>query len=94
MFPCKSWRPNSSPSSGDTDGLQLIATGWSPRFSDNFSTGFVSKDKFRELISQGAFIEHAQFSDNFYGTSFMTVQEIQKSGRRCLLDIEAQVRSI
>lgn len=52
---------------------------------------FVSHDKFKELITQGAFIEHAQFSGNFYGTSFMTVREIQKSGRRCLLDIEAQV---
>ncbi|EJF64195.1 guanylate kinase [Dichomitus squalens] len=56
---------------------------------------FVSKDKFKELIAQGAFIEHAQFSDNFYGTSYMTVHEIEKSGRRCLLDIEAQgVRQI
>ncbi|KAI0793955.1 guanylate kinase [Fomes fomentarius] len=51
---------------------------------------FVSQDKFKELISQGAFIEHAQFSGNFYGTSFMAVREIEKTGRRCLLDIEAQ----
>ena len=53
---------------------------------------FVTHDSFKELIAQGAFIEHAQFSGNFYGTSFMTVRAVQGSGRRCLLDIEAQVR--
>ena len=52
---------------------------------------FISQDKFKALIADGAFIEHAQFSGNFYGTSYMTVREIEKSGRRCLLDIEAQV---
>lgn len=49
------------------------------------------QDKFKELIGQGAFIEHAQFSGNFYGTSFMAVREIENANRRCLLDIEAQV---
>lgn len=52
---------------------------------------FVPHDKFKELIGQGAFIEHAQFSGNFYGTSFMAVREIENANRRCLLDIEAQV---
>ncbi|TFK51638.1 guanylate kinase, partial [Heliocybe sulcata] len=56
---------------------------------------FVSQDKFKQLIAEGAFIEHAQFSGNYYGTSFMTVREIGQSGRRCILDIEAQgVRQI
>ncbi|KAI0629218.1 guanylate kinase [Trametes polyzona] len=69
-----------APRAGETDGKDYY---------------FVSQDKFKQLIAEGAFIEHAQFSGNFYGTSFMTVREIGKSGRRCLLDIEAQgVRQI
>ncbi|KAK0202883.1 guanylate kinase [Desarmillaria ectypa] len=56
---------------------------------------FVTVDKFQELLGQGAFIEHAQFSGNLYGTSFQTVREVEKEGRRCILDIEAQgVRQI
>ena len=42
------------------------------------------------LTAEQAFIEHAEFSGNFYGTSFMTVNTIQSQGRRCILDIEAQ----
>ena len=53
---------------------------------------YVTKDDFEKLKSEGGFIESAQFGSNFYGTSFMTVREIAKSGRRCILDIEAQVR--
>lgn len=52
---------------------------------------FVEREKFQELLKENAFIEHAQFSGNYYGTSFMTVEEVSKSGRRCILDIESQV---
>ncbi|KAH8093755.1 guanylate kinase [Cristinia sonorae] len=56
---------------------------------------FVSHDQFRNLIAENAFIEHAEFSGNCYGTSFMTVREVSGAGRRCVLDIEAQgVRQI
>ncbi|KAI0791635.1 guanylate kinase [Irpex lacteus] len=51
---------------------------------------FVSRDEFLKLISENAFIEHAEFSGNFYGTSFMTVRQVSGAGRRCILDIEAQ----
>jgi guanylate kinase len=51
----------------------------------------VSHDSFNQLLREGAFIEHAEFSSNLYGTSFQTVREIEQSGRRCILDIEAQV---
>ncbi|KAI0924056.1 hypothetical protein AcV5_009418 [Taiwanofungus camphoratus] len=68
------------PRPGETDGKQYH---------------FVTREQFRELLDEGAFIEHAEFSGNFYGTSFMTVREVSQTGRRCLLDIEAQgVRQI
>jgi len=53
---------------------------------------FVAKDEFVNLIDKKAFIEHAQFSGNYYGTSIQTVKDVAESGRRCLLDIESQVR--
>ncbi|RPD64342.1 guanylate kinase [Lentinus tigrinus ALCF2SS1-7] len=81
----------------DKFGFSVSHTTRSPRAGevDGKDYHFVSQDKFKDLIADGAFIEHAQFSGNFYGTSFMTVREIERSGRRCLLDIEAQgVRQI
>ncbi|THH13042.1 hypothetical protein EW146_g7138 [Bondarzewia mesenterica] len=69
-----------SPRPGETDGKQYH---------------FVSRDSFLQLIDQGAFIEHAEFSGNFYGTSFQAVNSISDLGRRCILDIEVQgVRQI
>ncbi|KZT09886.1 guanylate kinase [Laetiporus sulphureus 93-53] len=64
-----------APRPGETDGKQYH---------------FVTRDKFKQLLDESAFIEHAEFSGNYYGTSFMTVREVSQSGRRCILDIEAQ----
>ncbi|KAI0788819.1 guanylate kinase [Abortiporus biennis] len=76
----------------DKFGFSVSHTTRAPRPGEEDGTHyyFVSKDNFRNLIDQKAFIEHAEFSGNNYGTSFMTVNEIAKAGRRCLLDIEAQ----
>lgn len=52
---------------------------------------FVTPQRFKDLIQDGAFIEHAEFSGNFYGTSFDAVRQVEQQGRRCILDIEAQV---
>ena len=52
---------------------------------------FVSRERFTELINEKAFIEHAQFSGNFYGTSVMTIQNVTSTGKRCILDIDSQV---
>ncbi|KAG1726303.1 P-loop containing nucleoside triphosphate hydrolase protein [Suillus lakei] len=51
---------------------------------------FTTTDNFKNLISEGAFIEHAQFSGNFYGTTIQAVQDVAATGRRCILDIEVQ----
>lgn len=54
---------------------------------------FTTRDSFNEMISQEAFIEHAEFSGNMYGTSAKAVEEVaQKGGKRCILDIDTQVR--
>lgn len=56
---------------------------------------FVNKDSFRQFIAEGAFIEHAEFSGNHYGTSKAAVRDCQSSGKLCVLDIDSQgVRSL
>ncbi|ETW78873.1 hypothetical protein HETIRDRAFT_64215 [Heterobasidion irregulare TC 32-1] len=66
-----------------------------PGEKDGKEYHFVSRDTFLHLIDQSAFIEHAEFSGNFYGTSFQAVNSISQLGKRCILDIEVQgVRQI
>ncbi|TDL20296.1 guanylate kinase [Rickenella mellea] len=56
---------------------------------------FVSREEFLHLLKENAFIEHAEFSGNLYGTSIAAVNTVQSAGKRCILDIEAQgVRQI
>ena len=52
---------------------------------------FVSREDFVSLLDQGGFVEHAEFSDNLYGTSKQAIDSIVESGKRCILDIEVQV---
>ncbi|KAJ3564104.1 hypothetical protein NP233_g8519 [Leucocoprinus birnbaumii] len=77
----------------DSFGFSVSHTTRPPRPGEVDGTHyhFVSHDDFKGLIADGAFIEHAEFSGNFYGTSFATVRGIQAQGKRCILDIEAQV---
>lgn len=53
---------------------------------------FVPRPAFDQLVADDAFIEHAQFSGNCYGTSAKAVKDFEGSGKRCLLDIDTQVR--
>lgn len=45
------------------------------------------------MVTENGFIEHAQFSGNCYGTSRKALADIQSTGRRPILDIDAQVRN-
>ncbi|KAJ4000952.1 guanylate kinase/L-type calcium channel beta subunit [Lentinula boryana] len=81
----------------DKFGFSVSHTTRAPRpgEQDGKQYHFVTREKFLALRQEGAFIESAEFSGNFYGTSFQTVREVQEKGRRCILDIEAQgVRQI
>jgi len=51
---------------------------------------FVSKEQFAALVGQGAFVEHATFSGNCYGTSVAAVRDVAEKGRVCVLDIEME----
>ena len=52
---------------------------------------FTTKEAFEKLITEGGFIEHAQFSGNYYGTSVQAVKDVAEKGRICILDIEMEV---
>ena len=62
-----------------------------PGETDGKDYYFVTREEFERMITDVEFIEHAQFSSNFYGTSFMTVQKVSDLKRRCILDIESEV---
>ncbi|CAB3407023.1 unnamed protein product [Caenorhabditis bovis] len=51
---------------------------------------FTEKEKMEEMIRNNEFLEHATFGGNIYGTSKKAVEEVEKTGKICVLDIELQ----
>jgi guanylate kinase len=51
---------------------------------------FISTTQFQELVRAGAFLEHAQVFDNFYGTGAAQVRDHLAAGRDVLLEIDWQ----
>ena len=51
---------------------------------------FISKEEFEKLINENAFLEYANYSGNYYGTSKKFVDEKLKEGKSVLLEIELQ----
>mmetsp|Transcript_38907 Transcript_38907/g.49668 ORF Transcript_38907/g.49668 Transcript_38907/m.49668 type:complete len:274 (-) Transcript_38907:311-1132(-) len=51
---------------------------------------FTTKEKMTQMIVNGEFLEHAEVHTNFYGTSRQAVQNVQDSGKVCILDIDVQ----
>ncbi|PKY03198.1 guanylate kinase [Aspergillus campestris IBT 28561] len=76
----------------DTYTLSISHTTRSPRPGEKHGVNYyyVTKDEFRDLIAQDKFVENAQFGDNFYGTSKMTIEEQTAKGKVVVLDIEME----
>lgn len=51
---------------------------------------FVSRDEILAGIDNGDFLEYAEFSGNYYGTSKKAVETVLSSGRICALDVDIQ----
>lgn len=51
---------------------------------------FVSIEEFRDLVARGAFLEHAQVFDNYYGTGRETVERLLAAGTNVVLEIDWQ----
>lgn len=60
---------------GETDGIEYY---------------FVDKDEFEQMIKQGEFVEYAQYSGNYYGTSYQTLRDQEAKGKVCVLEIEIE----
>lgn len=88
-------RPSSPPSSlAHSPGADTTRNP-RPGEEDGTAYHFVSRDRFLALVADGAFIEHAEFGGNLYGTTVAAVRAVADTGKRCVLDIDAQgVRSV
>lgn len=64
-----------APRQGETDGVQYY---------------FLSKAEFEEKIAQNAFLEYAQYVENYYGTLEAPVNEKLEQGFDVILEIEVQ----
>ncbi|HTQ09009.1 MAG TPA: guanylate kinase [Fimbriimonadaceae bacterium] len=51
---------------------------------------FVSIDRFREMIAAGAFLEHKEFSGNYYGTPLLGMEALLQQGKVAVLKIDVQ----
>ncbi|GMM28788.1 guanylate kinase [Martiniozyma asiatica (nom. inval.)] len=77
----------------DKFGFSVSSTTRGPRpgETNGVDYNFVTVDGFKEMISNNAFIEWAQFSGNFYGTTIASVRHVaQILKRTCILDIDMQ----
>ncbi|MBR6163462.1 guanylate kinase [bacterium] len=51
---------------------------------------FISKSEFEEMIKHDGFIEHAEFSGNYYGTGKAFIEKKLAKGQNVLLEIEVK----
>lgn len=61
-----------------------------PGEQDGTHYHFVSVERFLELVGEGAFLEHAQVFDNYYGTSEAAVRNQLARGLDVVLEIDWQ----
>jgi guanylate kinase len=51
---------------------------------------FVSRDEFERLIREGAFLEHATYDGNLYGTPIAQLEQVRAAGHDIVLKIDVQ----
>jgi len=61
-----------------------------PGEQDGVQYHFVEPEEFRRLVEKGAFLEHAEYSGNLYGTSWAAIETPLERGRDVLLEIETE----
>ena len=61
-----------------------------PNEVDGLDYHFVSKEKFKSLLKENAFYEHAEIFGNYYGTSKSSIDKITKKNHNVLFDIDWQ----
>ncbi len=61
-----------------------------PAERDGVDYHFVTKDAFGRMVEEDAFLEHAEYNSNQYGTSWRSLEAPLAEGRDVLLEIEVQ----
>ena len=61
-----------------------------PNEVDGVDYHFVNKEKFKSLLKQNLFYEHAEIFGNYYGTSKSSINQITGNGHNVLFDIDWQ----
>jgi guanylate kinase len=51
---------------------------------------FVTRDGFMKLVEEGAFLEHAEYAGNLYGTLHERVSQAREAGHDIILKIDVQ----
>lgn len=51
---------------------------------------FISRDEMEKMIQANEFIEHTEFSGNYYGTSKKAVQDALKTGKLFILEVDIE----
>ena len=57
---------------------------------DGVNYTFVSRERFQQLIDEGAFLEHATYDGNLYGTLIERVERARDAGHDIVLKIDVQ----
>ncbi|MBR3629883.1 MAG: guanylate kinase [Oscillospiraceae bacterium] len=57
---------------------------------DGVNYNFITKERFEALIAEGAFLEHAEYVGNYYGTLLAPIEENLARGKDVLLEIEVR----
>jgi guanylate kinase len=61
-----------------------------PNEVDGVDYTFVSRERFQQLIDEGAFLEYATYNGNLYGTLAERVEQARAAGHDIVLKIEVQ----
>ncbi len=61
-----------------------------PNEVDGLDYHFVSKERFKSLLKENAFYEHAEIFENYYGTSKSSINKITQKKHNVLFDIDWQ----
>ena len=55
---------------------------------DGIDYHFMSAERFRELLAENSFLEHAEVHGNYYGTLKRPIEEVLAEGNSMILDID------
>jgi guanylate kinase len=61
-----------------------------PQERDGIDYYFVTREKFEELITTDALIEHEEIFGNYYGTPTSEIERARQMGKRLLFDIDVK----